>query len=111
MPSDRELKEYAARLPRIYRDILTAFPAVDPSRKSGYGLALQTIVAHFANRGMEHRWDDVQTACRRLADMGFLEIRNGIFAHPSELGERLIATITGKSAADVDLPELPAPTW
>ncbi len=111
MPTDSELAAYAQRLPPIYRDILAAFPEIEPGRKAGYGLAFQTLAVHFANRRMEYALPEVQEACRRLADMGFFEIRNEIFAHPTELGERLIAVLTGKRAPAFSVPELPLPTW
>jgi hypothetical protein len=111
MPTDKELREYASRLPDIYRDILAAFPEVEPRRKKGYGLAFQTLAAHFANRRIEHGLDEVLEACRQLAEMGFIEIRNEIFAHPTDLGEELIAAITGKRAAAGNVPVLPSPTW
>jgi hypothetical protein len=111
MPTDAELAAYAQRLPPIYRDLLAAFPEIEPGRKAGYGLAFQTLAVHFVNRRIEHRLGEVQEACRRLADKGFIEIRNGIFAHPTELGERLIAILAGKRAPEVRVPELPHPTW
>ena len=112
MPSHAEMAAYAKTLPPIYRDVMAAFPAIEPSRKAGYGLAFQTLAVHFTNTGCGYNFGDVQNACGRLADRGFFEIRNGIFAHPTELGEQLIAAITGKPSAPVaSVPELPAPTW
>ena len=111
MPTDAELKQYASQLPSIYRDILAAFPEIEPGRNAGYGLAFQTLAMHFANRKIEHGFGEVQEACQRLARLGFVEIRNAIFAHPTELGERLIAIVSGKRAAAMSLPELPKPTW
>lgn len=108
MPSDQELADYAASLPDIFRDIMTAYPAVEPSRSAGYGLAFQTLAAHFVNAGKPWSFEDVQVACNDLADGGFVEIRNGIFAHPTPLGERLIATLTGaKPARSRGVPLLP----
>lgn len=111
MPTDAELSEYAKKLPPIYRDILAAYPEVEPGRRPGGGLAFQTLTAHFANRRIEHGFADVQEACERLAEAGLIVIRNGIFAHPAELGERLIAVLTGKRASERRIPELPRPTW
>ena len=31
MPTDKEMQEYAASLPDIYRDILAAFPEIEPA--------------------------------------------------------------------------------
>src|ERR1043166_6857208 len=49
MPNDTEIIAYAKSLPDIYRDILAAFPAIEPGRNAGYGLAFQTLAMHFAN--------------------------------------------------------------
>jgi hypothetical protein len=111
MPTDDQLTEYLRRLPPIYRDILAAFPEVEPGRKAGDGIAVQTLTIHFANRKIGHSFGDVKEACQNLRAAGLLEIRNEIFAHPTELGERLIAMLTGKRPAEARIPELPAPTW
>ncbi len=111
MPTDAELKAYAGTLPTIYRDILAAFPDVDPGRKAGDGLAFQTLAAHFANQGVPHGLGEVHEACLSLAANGFFVIRNVIFSHPTDLGELLIAAVTGKHAQPRSVPELPQPTW
>lgn len=112
MPSDAEVAAYARGLPAIYRDILAAFPAVEPGRKAGYGLAFQTLAAHFANTGRSWSFSDVRVACDQLARNGFLQIRNEIFAHPTELGEQLIAAVTERPrASSPDVPQLPARPW
>lgn len=103
------LVEYSKRLPEIYRDILAAFPEVEPGRKAGYGLAFQTLAAHFVNRSKPWSFGDVEEACRQLAEQGFVDIRNGFFAHPTDLGEQLIAAVTGLTPAPVrGIPALPA---
>jgi len=107
-----ELEAYAAQLPPIYRDIIAAFPEIEPGRKAGYGLAFQTLAVHFANTRRKWGLGDVQAACGRLAESGFIEIKNGIFAHPTELGERLIAIVTNTPVASHEhVPQLPAQTW
>jgi hypothetical protein len=112
MPSDAQMREYAKSLPGIYRDIMAAFPAVEPGRKAGYGLAFQTLAVHFANTRQGWSLEDVRAACTQLAETGFVEIRNEIFAHPTELGEQLIAAVTGKpQASHSSVPRLPARTW
>jgi hypothetical protein len=112
MPSDTEMAAYAKTLPAIYRDIMAAFPTVEPGRKAGYGLAFHTLAVHFVNTRLSYSLGDVQQACARLAEAGFIEIKNEIFAHPTDLGEQLIAAVTGKPrAANPSLPELPARTW
>lgn len=112
MPSEAELAAYARSLPPIYRHILAAFPEVNRGRRSGDGLAFQTLAMHFANTGRGYGFNDVRESCVQLASAGFLEIRNGIFAHPTELGEQLIAAVSGVPRAAVsEVPQLPALTW
>ncbi len=38
VPTDEQLKEYAAQLPDLYKDILAAYQFADPSRDRGEGL-------------------------------------------------------------------------
>ena len=112
MPTDEQVAAYARGLPPIYRDILAAFPDIEPGRRAGYGLAFQTLAAHFANTGGPWRLGDVQAACQQLANSGFFQIRNGIFAHPTELGEKLIAAVAEKPLASASsVPQLPARPW
>ena len=99
MPSDAEIAAYASNLPPIYRAILAAFPEIEPGRKAGYGLAFQTLAVHFANSRRGFSFGEVQEACKRLAESGFVEIKNKIFAHPTDLGEQLIAAVTGSPPA------------
>jgi hypothetical protein len=112
MPSDTEMSAYAKNLPDIYRDIMAAFPEIEPHRKAGYGLAFPTLAMHFANTRRGYGLGEVQEACMRLADSGFIEIKNEIFAHPTDLGEQLIAIVTDKPrASNSGVPALPARTW
>jgi len=112
MPTDDKMREYAERLPPIYRHIMAAFPEIEPGRKAGYGLAFQTLTAHFFNTRRQYGFEEVRQACTLLAQNGFLEIRKEIFAHPTDLGEQLIAAVTDKpTASPAMVPELPARTW
>ena len=112
MPSDAEIAAYAKDLPSIYRDILTAFPEIEPGRKAGYSLAFQTLAVHFANTRRAYSLGEVQEACEQLAESGFFEIKNGIFAHPTDLGEQLIAAVSGAPRAPRSgVPRLPVRTW
>ena len=53
---------------------------------------------HFANTKRGYGLEEVQEACKPLADSGFIEIKNEIFAHPTDLGEQsLIAAVTDKT--------------
>lgn len=112
MPNETDIKQYARELPSIYRDIVAAFPEIEPGRKAGYGLAFQTLAAHFANIRRGYSLGEVREACQQLAQNGFLEIKNGIFAHPTQLGEQLIAAVADKPVAShAGIPQLPARTW
>ena len=112
MPTEAEVIEYAKKLPEIYRDIMAAYSEIEPGRKAGYGLAFQTLAMHFINTRRGWALGEVQEACKQLAGTGFLEIKNGIFAHPTELGEQLIAAVTGKPPASrVNVPQLPKQPW
>ena len=112
MPSDAELSAYAKNLPDIYRDIVAAFPTVEPHRKAGYGLAFQTLAVHFANTRKGYAFEEVQEACKQLASNGFIEIKNVFFAHPTDLGERLIAAVAHRPlAANLSVPALPVRNW
>lgn len=99
--------KYVETLPAIYRDILAAFPAVDPSRKAGFGLAFQSLYSALDGR---YGLDEIMSASRNMADGGAVEIRNGIFVVPTELGEEIITAITGhQSAPPVVIPPFPRP--
>lgn len=104
MATDEQLKSYAESLPSIYREILTAFPRMEPNRRQGYGLAFQTLAADLDNS----RLGEIILACEQLEQRNLVEIKHKIFVHPTQLGERLIGIITGQSAPVVQVPELPA---
>ena len=112
MPSNAEITAYAKNLPPIYQDILAAFPEIEPGRKAGYGLAFQTLAIHFTNTRRPYGLGEVQEACKQLAENGFFDIKNGIFAHPTDLGEQLIAAVAGTPrASNLEIPQLPARSW
>jgi hypothetical protein len=107
------MRDYAKSLPDIYREIMAAFPEIEPRRGAGYGLAIQTIAMHFANSGIPFSLGEIREAIFQLASRGFIEIRNDIFAHPTDLGEQLIAIVSGKQmATSSHVPALPPPpSW
>lgn len=105
----REYREYADTLPKIYREILAAFARIEPNRKAGYGLALQTIAADSESRGLGFTLGDIIEACQQLQNNEFVQIKNRIFVLPTERGERLIAVITGKEPRRASIPPLPTP--
>jgi hypothetical protein len=101
-----ELDDYASKLPGIYRDVLSTFPQVDPQRKMGFGLALQTIMVALDEK---YSLGDIQIACAQLAGHDIVEIRNGIFVHPTDLGEKIISRLTGRPFPILKIPPLPPP--
>lgn len=109
MATDEALQKYAQNLPEIYREILSAFPRIEPTRKAGYGLAFQTLASDFESRGIHFRLGDIIQACQQLQEHQFVEIKHRIFVHPTEKGERLIAILTGQQAAESKVPALPSP--
>ena len=112
MPSDEQIKEYADKLPEIYRDVLSAFPGENPTRRDGDGLLPESIESHVHFLNSDHREGDVTAAVARLTDRGFFEVdaRFGE-VRPTPLGERLIAAVTGRRPAPVSIPDLPVPSW
>lgn len=89
--------EYLHSLPEIYRDILATFPAFAPARAAGYGLAYQSIHAHLAPK---YSLAQIMVACDRMRDGGAVEIKNSVFVCPTQLGEEMIAGLTGKAVAE-----------
>ena len=108
MATDTELREYAEKLPDIYREILAAFPRFMPTRKAGFGLAFQSLAADFENRQLKYTMGEIILACEKLRERGFVEIKHGIFVCPTDDGEQLISAVTGQEpAAAVAVPDLP----
>ena len=95
------IDEYVKSLPAIYYDVLAAFPQFDPTRKVGHGLSYQSL---YSALNEEYTLGQIRMACERMAEGGVMEIKNEIFAHPTPLGEELIAAVTG---GGVPLPEVP----
>lgn len=100
-------EEYLRGLPEIYREILSAFPKLEPDRKAGYGLAFQTLY-----EGLEGRIpiEQIVQACQKMEHGGAVELRQGIFVYPTATGEDIIAGLTGERAPALRVPEFPAPT-
>ncbi len=55
VPTDEQLKEYAAQLPDLYKDILAAFQYADPSRDRGEGLFEETLANFLWNEATRSR--------------------------------------------------------
>jgi hypothetical protein len=109
MPTTHALDDYVQRLPALYREILSAFPRIEPTRRAGYGLAFQSLSADFEERGVNHSVGEIILACQELAKYGLVEIKHNIFVHPTARGEELIAALTGHQPAELSVEPLPPP--
>ena len=98
--------EYIKTLPDIYRDILAAFPQFDRTRKAGYGLSYQSLYSALNGK---YNLGDIRVACEKMAEGGAMEIKNENFAHPTPLGEDLIAAVTGVTVPQVAVPPFNPP--
>lgn len=112
MPTDEQLREYAEKLPQIYRDVLATFPAINPERKAGYGLTVETVLDHLIDSDRGYDTADVQDALAKLEERGFLTLhRKMAWYAPTQLGERLVTVLTGHTPRSSGAPPLPVPTW
>ncbi len=109
MTSDQELQNYAQSLPEIYREILGAFPRVEPTRKAGFGLGFQTLASDFESRKLPYQLGDVIEASGQLEQHGLVTIKNRVFLYPTASGERLIHVMTGHQPSPSKVPPLPPP--
>jgi hypothetical protein len=98
--------EYTRTLPEIYRDILNAFPLIEPARASGDGLTYQSIYVH-----LREKWslDEIIKACEKMKEGGAVELRMRLFVCPTPLGESIIASLTGKKPSERQVPAFPVP--
>jgi hypothetical protein len=98
--------EYVQALPDIYRDILAAFPQFDSTRKVGYGLSYQSLYSALNGK---YTLGQIKMACEKMAAGGVMEIKNEIFAHPTPLGEELIAAVAGGAIPPPEVPPFNPP--
>lgn len=113
-PTVDQLREYAAKLPEIYKDVLIAFPKIDPERRRGDAAVIdRNIFFRFQLKSVEsplREWD-IRQAINALCDAGILDTNEFNSLFPTEVGERLITLLTGHEAKVYTIPELPTPTW
>jgi hypothetical protein len=98
--------KYVKGLPEIYRDILAAFPRFDPTRRMGYGLSYPSLYSALNGK---YNLGEIRLACERMAESGVMEIKNELFAHPTPLGEELIAAAAGGRVPAQAVPAFPPP--
>lgn len=123
MPTEDELREYVEQLPPIYRDILKAYPAINPERKFGGALMAVSLVDRFGPDIDDRRdeffdaaydEDEVLDALYQLEARHFLDRHPTLGAvsfAPTPLGERLITLLTGRMPRPKGAPPLPQPVW
>jgi len=99
-------EQYVQSLEPIYRDILAMYPEIDPARKKGSGLAYQSLYTALSDK---YGLGEIKAACEQMAAGGAMEIRLGYFAHPTELGEEIIAKLTGGTVPPVMVPPFAPP--
>ncbi len=111
-PTTEQLKAYADKLPAIYREILTAMHAADPHRRYGVGIDAQAFWNQLLQLVSEYSRTDYRYAIERLEARGFLEYQDETgFWKLADVGEELMAAVTGKRAPKVVVPDLPHPNW
>lgn len=141
VPNDEQLKEYAAQLPDLYKDILAAYQFVNDSRHRGEGVFESTLKTFLRDLAFvkpsdlnwilksgpvgrhpykfslafdEYNDDAFSTAIDRLIEHGFIEPRDptGLGSLiPTKVGERLIEIVAGRPAPEKQIPDLPKPMW
>ena len=99
-------EQYVQSLAEIYRDVLSAFPSFDTTRKVGHGLSYQSLYSALDGR---YSLGEIRTACLEMAKGGVMTIRNQIFAHPTQVGEELIEKITGGQVPEPQVPPFNPP--
>ena len=96
--------QFVENVAPIYRDILAAFPTIEPARRKGEGLAVQTVHAALKDR---YSLGEIREACENMANGGVFVMRFSIFDVPTDLGEELILRVTGKEPASHRVPPFP----
>jgi hypothetical protein len=94
MPSDAEMAAYARSLPPIYRDILAAFPEIEPGRKAGIP-DIGDAFRQYPPRA--HGLGEVQGACKQLAESGFIVPRGGPTRLVRRDGSGVVAPSTSRA--------------
>lgn len=99
-------EQYVQSLADIYRDVLAVFPSFDTTRRVGHGLSYQSLYSALDGR---YTLGEIRSACQEMVNGGVMIIKNGIFAHPTQVGEELIAKITGGHVPEPQVPPFRPP--
>ncbi len=113
-PTDEQLREYAAKLPQIYRDILAAFAKADPARRQGDAVQVERLMQALPGTEFDTNRPTLRDINEAISNLRFEDIvedtgYGGV--HPTEVGERLIGFVTGRQAPTKVIPPLPVPSW
>jgi hypothetical protein len=112
MPTPDQIKAYAESLPDIYRQVLTALHTADPDRRYGDGVVSYQLWQQLTAVRSQYARRDYEFALQELEQSGFVRHLEDIpFWQVTELGEELLAAVTGRRAKKVVVPALPKPNW
>jgi len=112
LPTTEQLNAYADKLPAIYREILAAMQNSDPLRRYGGGIDPRGFWDQLTGSRSEYTRGEYSYAIEQLEKRGFLGYDDSVgFYFPTDACEELMATITGKRAKTVEVPDLPEPNW
>jgi len=112
LPTPEQMKAYADELPEIYREIVQAIQRADPERRYGHGISPRAVLSELAKSRLPFNRREFLTAVEQLMELGFLkDFDDGEFWLVTDLGEDLVATVTGLKAKRVEVPPLPKPKW
>ena len=111
-PTDDQLRDYAAQIPQIYKDLLAAIPAIDQNRRTGDPVPRLQLEDRLVDEGRDIRIADVQTAMDELMLQKFIRFVSGSnYVVPTPIGERLITILTNHQPRPETIPKLPQPSW
>ena len=121
-PTDEQLKQYVERLPVVFKatlecfvphSVIPGFGKIAHPRRAGAALTFDTIDERLRENYSHYRIGDTEDALDKLRVRGFVvEFEEPILNYkPTELGERLIAALTGEQPVPEELPELPELVW
>ena len=123
-PTDVQLRDYVAKLPQIYKDILCAFPKVNSRRRREEAVAESSLIGTVMDDHENYLADEVGEALHNFAESKMLTIETkqyltpgggGTHSYriikPTPLGERLIKAQTGVAPLVKYVPKLPIHSW
>ncbi len=112
-PTDEQLKDYAKKLPELYKHIFQVITKRDLNRRYGDGFTRDYIEVCIVDEQTDIRYSDVSDAVDQLIDRNFFQIQPSRpqMVYLTPLGERLMTAVTGIVPRPAQVEKLPAPTW